>query len=89
MPFGRAFRADFNAPFDRSARQFEHLLAASRLRFDLDSILEKGGRKERKGGASREEISNVPLRHPLLILARSDARHRSLGRESTRDIDAI
>lgn len=40
------------------ARQLEHLLAASRLRFDLDSILEEGKREKREGGGASDARRN-------------------------------
>lgn len=57
--------------------------ASTSIRF---SKKEEEGKEKEERRAEKFQTFHSAI---LLILARSDARHRSLGRESTRDIDAI
>lgn len=87
MPFGRAFRTDFNASLNGSTPVgASSCCIASTLRPRFDSRERKNERKEKAERATREEISNIPLCHPFnprwerraasIVGERIDTRHR-------------
>lgn len=90
MPFGRAFRTDFNAPFNGSTPVgASSCCIASTLRPRFDSRRgKKGKREKRKGGASdaRRNFKHSTLWHPFnprselraasIVGERIDTRHR-------------